>query len=231
MIPWEVHERLEEEQGGAGWSLDPVDEARVFHGRGYHFLPADFGRDLVGAGDHRGAAVVRSEVGEVGQRLDERVVVESGLADEAVAVGDAAVEPVALVGGARPAHVGVRLLEAHRAAGDLLGRGDDPGIGDVVEEAGSEVGQVVDAEVLLARGRQVAVGSGKFAGRAVLRLHPADGVEQLPHPFPGEELLQNDVPVDLEVHPLCRGQDRERRTAAVFASGVRVAHLTEYRFG
>ena len=62
--------------------------------------------------------------------------------------------------------MGVGLLQSDAAADDFLRHADDARVGDVVEEAGGQVGQVVDAEKLFASTGVEAAGAGQLVRAA-----------------------------------------------------------------
>ena len=165
----------------------------------------------VPANDGR-AAVIRAQIGEIGQRLDEGKVVEPVDRVEVAAV-EAAMKPVfaAARGIVRPADVGVRLFEAHPAADNFLRQTDNSKVCEIVEEAGRQVRQVVDAEQFLRGRRQMAIGPGSSPVSRYARFKPIYRLPQFLHLRRWQHPLDDDVAVDVEEKPLTWSQRGKRQ--------------------
>ena len=108
-------------------------------------LPAG---DLVGAGDDAGAAVVGTQLGQIGDRLHEVAVVEAVEGEShglrPVVVPRVAPRAVVVVTRGSTIDRGLRLGHAHRIAHDLLRHANDARMGRVLQENGIGFEQVVE---------------------------------------------------------------------------------------
>ena len=204
--PRGVNQRFIEQEGGASRGFDLMDHGRIFHRRRDDILLRDIRGHLVRTGDHRRAPVLGAQIRQIRERFDKREVVKAVFL---VIIGriDATMESQATVllrYGAT--NMGVGLLESHRPAGDLLRHTDDTRVCDVVEERRSQMGQIVDAEELLC-------GACVEAVRARhLPCCPESILDLVQRVCNGRDLsvrqqiLEDDIPVDLDMEPLGRRQ-------------------------
>ena len=164
--------------------------------------------------DNSRAPVLLAQVCQIGERFDERTMVQTVRRAGKFGVPPG-VKSVAL-----PLHffrrisndMGIGLQQPHVRANDFLGKPDQVGIGQVFEETSGNVREIVDTKIIRVD-FAVRVGDDPvwiFSGFAIEAFNLIDFVEQRSDPLFRQRFFDDNVTVNLKMQTLGRRQCRER---------------------